>query len=387
MANEIITTLHPDHDPNTNLYPNIKKENIPNQSVDYTKIENGTLGFVTPEMFGAIGDGVIDDTLAIQNALSYCGNNNKYLLLMSRYLVSDTIYIEFSGMKIEGSSSDCGFIQNDETKDILCYKRTYLHEFRGEILKNITLTYTTYGDVDTCGIRFTQEGTTYDRYGTHNSIFENIVMNKCYYGIYADINEPLWCDKFINIMILSCQYQAIYMMDGFNNNVEILVKDTSSSSITRTRCMEIGCGGTFNLDIEDWDGLLVHADRSFSPIFIPKIHLERCTITTNYGAFLSFGNTPIYIDEVLIYNCTISSTNYGNLINYYGNGTDGSSILSVRCAMAYNNTITNKFSVIATQGTNANIIELLAYNNGFDYGYYPYGSFKTNCWIKNIPLE
>ena len=30
MANEIITTLHPDQDPNTNLYPNIKKENIPN---------------------------------------------------------------------------------------------------------------------------------------------------------------------------------------------------------------------------------------------------------------------------------------------------------------------------------------------------------------------
>lgn len=39
MANEIITTLHPDQDPNTNLYPNIKKENIPNGSVDIDKLD------------------------------------------------------------------------------------------------------------------------------------------------------------------------------------------------------------------------------------------------------------------------------------------------------------------------------------------------------------
>lgn len=38
MANEIITTLHPDKDPNTNLYPNIKKDNIPNGSVSYEKL-------------------------------------------------------------------------------------------------------------------------------------------------------------------------------------------------------------------------------------------------------------------------------------------------------------------------------------------------------------
>jgi len=39
MANEIITTLHPDQDPDTNLYPNIKKDNIPDGSVDENKID------------------------------------------------------------------------------------------------------------------------------------------------------------------------------------------------------------------------------------------------------------------------------------------------------------------------------------------------------------
>lgn len=39
MTNEIITTLHPEQDPNTNLYPNIKKENIPDGSIDENKLD------------------------------------------------------------------------------------------------------------------------------------------------------------------------------------------------------------------------------------------------------------------------------------------------------------------------------------------------------------
>lgn len=37
---DIITTFHPENDENTNLYPNIKKENIPNKSIDRTKLDD-----------------------------------------------------------------------------------------------------------------------------------------------------------------------------------------------------------------------------------------------------------------------------------------------------------------------------------------------------------
>ena len=40
MANEIITTLHPDQDPDTNLYPNIKKECIPQGAVGRGKLDS-----------------------------------------------------------------------------------------------------------------------------------------------------------------------------------------------------------------------------------------------------------------------------------------------------------------------------------------------------------
>ena len=39
MANEIITTLHPENDQDTNLYPNIKRENIPDGAVNVDKLD------------------------------------------------------------------------------------------------------------------------------------------------------------------------------------------------------------------------------------------------------------------------------------------------------------------------------------------------------------
>ena len=44
---DIITTLHPENDENTNLYPNIKKENIPNKSIDATKLSEDLFNLIS----------------------------------------------------------------------------------------------------------------------------------------------------------------------------------------------------------------------------------------------------------------------------------------------------------------------------------------------------
>ena len=43
---EIITNLHPDGDENTNLYPNIKKQNIPSKSISTDKLDDNVLSLI-----------------------------------------------------------------------------------------------------------------------------------------------------------------------------------------------------------------------------------------------------------------------------------------------------------------------------------------------------
>lgn len=194
---DIITTLHPETDEDTNLYPNIKKENIPNKSINLNRLDDdvtsilenfnqpkyysvlpsgdvglivytdgylyywngtqyissgivyqatqvpnnsiglnklasdvinyideqgkptqeqvnnwldnhpeattsvedhsltidklvvGTLGYVTPQMFGAVGGGIVDDTQAFQNAVNY----QNVLIPDGTYLITDSIVL------------------------------------------------------------------------------------------------------------------------------------------------------------------------------------------------------------------------------------------------------------------------------------------------------
>ena len=77
MANDIITNLHPDNDPSTNLYPNIKKENIPSKSISTDKLDNNVLSLI-----GSLKPSGTDTST---NILAYTSNKGIYVATDNGY--------------------------------------------------------------------------------------------------------------------------------------------------------------------------------------------------------------------------------------------------------------------------------------------------------------
>lgn len=83
--------------------------------------------YVTPEMFGAVGDGIADDTNAFQYAIDECKNNSKKLFAFGKYKLSNSVIIENVSVYVYGiiynaSELPCIIISNTNSCDFYINK-------------------------------------------------------------------------------------------------------------------------------------------------------------------------------------------------------------------------------------------------------------------------
>ena len=226
MAN-IITNLHPETNQTDILYPNIVKDNIPsgsitkekilNKSVDlskldddvielinekarptqdqvnewldnhpeattsvldhsltYIKLVNGTLGFTTPSMYGAVADSVTNDATPIINAL----NNSKLVNLEGKtYYINDEIVLNEYNIIFNGN--------------LVCGPNGHLKLNNNTIVKNINFT---------------------------DSYDQNVMSGYCLYGVEIENVSVLNC-TFIDIHKNYCIYFSQCQYGEILNNI------------------------------------------------------------------------------------------------------------------------------------------------------------------------
>lgn len=119
------------------------------RSLTSEKLVVGTLGYVTPEMFGANGNGVSDDTEAIQNAIDYAKDNKVFVKLgLKTYCINDTLTLHESstvlGVNRGGKNTEDDFsttvIRRISDKPI----------FNASGLRNVYLSDITFNDSVDC---------------------------------------------------------------------------------------------------------------------------------------------------------------------------------------------------------------------------------------------
>lgn len=156
---------------------------VQDNSLTIDKMVVGTLGYVTPQMFGAKGDGVTDDTVAFKNTIE----NSDVIVLKGTYKISENI--EITERKTITSLSDiiggdsgiifengCGFI----------FKSRYI------TLKNVSITGNNSG---TCIVFDNAEH-------AHFIAIENVLINK--FETAFKNNTIMWDCTFTNIRVNNC---------------------------------------------------------------------------------------------------------------------------------------------------------------------------------------
>jgi hypothetical protein len=170
-----------------NLYPKMM-ELYKDIEEHFRKCEHSEIDFITPETFGAVGDGIADDREAIQNAINFASENNLKLQLLNKtYYISDALSIpSFFNMRGNGffnSTLLCG-------KSCLCLKDTQFVNLSG-----FQILLSEEKDNDYIGIEMTGNK-------NHMVVVDCLYIARFGKGIYSD--SILWDCNFTNTRVAVC---------------------------------------------------------------------------------------------------------------------------------------------------------------------------------------
>ena len=172
--------------------------------------------YVTPEMFGAKGDGLTDDTQAVQDAVDFAFNNNKVVYLTGKYVLTDSLKVK--GVSVTAQNIGSELVGNG-----------YAHLIAGTTLTNIIET-SPESDIRTYGIKIKNiiiDGNNvvtngfYSGYSTSECIFENITINQCTNGLH--INGNCYLNNFRAVRPYHCTTYGI-LLEGGNNTSNVFEK-------------------------------------------------------------------------------------------------------------------------------------------------------------------
>lgn len=306
----------------------------------YEQLENGLYAVLiipsvaTPEMFGARGDNVHDDSVALYNAIKYCGNiacNNHYRIANDVSIKNDEIVAKNGRVNttITGRGKNVVILNSDDPIDMLSEtEATFI--FDGG---SFTLNGTSYVDFNNCVFMGTTKHTKIDtafkltpparKLNITNSTFANLkngiicdagerwsgesIFNKLYFthcinGIYyvnrgadIEISECIFQGTCDNATILKSAVGALFTLnhdyskygtelrvganivgnyfDGLGKLKIGTTTDTSSSTVGKRSCNGVVISGnTFLTSIHNQDVLdYIACITVVTPVFVSTV--------------------------------------------------------------------------------------------------------------------
>lgn len=273
--------------------------------------------FITPESFGAIGDGVTDDSIAVQQAIDLGHTTGKRVLLaQKRYLITRTIHL-YSGSRVEGNiagnidrsvqigaslefnlsdanSSAIEFNSGLKNEDNVYVDPSGCYKF---ILQNVGII--NVGSNRPIGVKFTSDRDVTPREG----LLSNLIIHNFSIGLLINAASYL---RFQQLCItnydrgIKIERNAMYMELCWFESIYLNTERPNSYGVELNSANNLYFN---NIDINDAkEGFRVYATGDLFAIFCTKLNLVRCDKCVTITAQQAHITRLSFSEVTLLYN-------------------------------------------------------------------------------------
>ena len=255
--------------------------------------------------YGAKGDGVTDDTAAIQAAIDAAGRagGNVVYIPAGTYRLTDALTIRTPGTRVTGSGRLVStLLQTTPGKPVIKFDRVDTHNIE---IANIGLTYNVLqSNPASIALYFGVPGGTGG--GQYHNHFHDLFIYNAYWGIGLEPNDgqqSCWDTAFDHILMSFIQDRAV----SFDPAVAIGIPNVSFRNIAviNTGGGPVSTGPALmfvatdilleNLDIEGWYNVVLSVTGG-APCAVRAVHVEHHTITNVAGRLAYIADGPASLE-------------------------------------------------------------------------------------------
>lgn len=289
---------------------------VPDKSLTINKMVTGTLGYVTPEMYGAVGDGTSDDTSAFSQA---CNSGKPVVLTEGKTYKIDTVTV-ISPLIIIGNFATVSTTSSDSVKSTITIRENAKTVVIGDV------NFTTTLGVDTTGahgeailnrsLRTCIASYGVDKLSVINCTFENfdngiIGITQSSDTVYASVPESLFVKDtkitnclmgisrhYKNVVIDGCRIQVDTNAQSGEHCVYLLSDVLSNAYITNTTLITDGSSAGACVNIRPRNG------EAGANLVDGAYRIDGCTMIGD-GYVHVHGGGKCYVTS-----CTLKTVNY-----------------------------------------------------------------------------
>lgn len=256
--------------------------------------------YVTPKMFGAVGDGITDDTVSLQAAITYAENNGLLLFLpKGNYIFSDRLFIR-KPITIMGSSLDTttlSFIGGRDKVETTHYGETWWEEGDSAICiqsNNVKLSgFKLYGVVNNTNTTFNG----ICMHWTHLKDPNDDNDRNCYYGAERVQIEHVLIQGFRNNVFIFAGWDRYfincYFADATDSGIKYLPLEPEYTG-------KWACSGDMYMSC------------GFNNCGVAGFYAHGCFQTSLYNGIFEFNQSAIKCincENIQFYNCWNEANN------------------------------------------------------------------------------